>query len=82
MPPSRRTRRRLERRRAKQPRRSQSLSPLTRAGIVGAGILAIAGGAALLVAGNPASAERLGRIAGILILLGCAAIGVGLIGRL
>lgn len=42
----------------------------------------IAGGAVLLVAGTPQTANRLGRVAGILILLGIVAVGAAAIGHL
>jgi hypothetical protein len=57
------------------------LSPATRAGVAAIGILALAGGIGLLVAPAAGTAQRLGRIAGILILLGIAAVVVAALGR-
>jgi hypothetical protein len=42
----------------------------------------VLGGVALLAAAGTGTAQRLGRVAGILIVIGAAALAVGLIGRL
>jgi hypothetical protein len=46
------------------------------------GVALIGAGAALLVAGSPSNEARLGRLAGILILLGVVLAAAGAIGRL
>jgi len=79
---TRRGRRRRERQRAKRPPRGKQLSHATRAALVGAGLLAIIGGAVLLGAGGAGNAARLGRVAGILIIIGFVAIGAAAIGRI
>lgn len=81
MPPSRRTRRRLERQRAHRPARGRPLGVWGRLGLAVGGIAAVVIGVLLLAAGNRVTAHRLGRIAGILIILGLAAVAVAAIGR-
>ena len=78
---SRRSRRRFERQRARRPE-SRRLSPIVRLGLLIGGAVLIVAGAALLTAGGSANAARLGRLAGILILLGLVGVGVGIVGRL
>lgn len=58
------------------------MSFITRLGLLVGGSLMILAGAALLVAGGPQTATRLGRVAGILIVIGIVALVVGTIGRL
>jgi hypothetical protein len=56
------------------------MSPLARLGLAAGGIACVLGGIALLVAGGPGTASRLGRVAGILIVIGavaCIAAAVG-----
>ena len=56
------------------------MSPLARLGLAAAGVVCVLGGSALLVAGGPGTAARLGRVAGILIVIGvvaCIAAAVG-----
>ena len=80
--PSRRTRRRLERQRAKRATRVRRLSPLARLGLIVGGLLMIAAGIAILVAGSSGNAQRLGRLAGILILIGLIIAAAGAIGQM
>src|ERR687884_311521 len=82
MSSSRRTRRRRERARAKRVTPVRRLALPLRAALIVGGVIMIAGGVLLLARGNPDTDRRLGRLAGIVILLGCAAVLVGLIGRL
>jgi hypothetical protein len=51
-------------------------------GLAVGGVALVVGGVGLVAATGPANAARLGRVAGILILLGLVALGVALIGRL
>jgi hypothetical protein len=44
-------------------------------------VLAIGAGVVLLLAGGPGTAARLGRVAGILILLGAAGVGMAALGH-
>lgn len=53
-----------------------------RVALVGGGLVLIVGGVLLLTHGSAQNAARLGRLAGILILLGILGIGIGAIGRL
>jgi hypothetical protein len=56
------------------------MSPFARLGLAAGGILCVLAGSALLVAGGPGTAARLGRVAGILIVIGvvaCIAAAVG-----
>lgn len=79
---SRRARRRRERERARRPSASRGLPPLQRLLLTGAGLVMIFGGVALLAASASAgSAERLGRVAGILIVIGLVVLAIGMIGR-
>lgn len=79
---SRRRRRRHERERAKQRRPDCRMSAPARLGAVAGGIVLILGGIGLLIGGGGSNAERIGRLAGILILIGIALFGVGAWGRL
>lgn len=78
----RRSRRRFERKRVKERRPVRRLSMAARLGLVAAGALAVMAGIFLLAHGSAGNAERLGRISGILILLGLVCIGAGALGRL
>ncbi|MGH2448960.1 MAG: hypothetical protein ACRDFS_10220 [Chloroflexota bacterium] len=49
--------------------------------LLGGGVLLVAAGIALLTTGSFRNAARLGRLAGILILLGLVAVVIGVIGR-
>jgi hypothetical protein len=82
MSSSRRRRRRLERERAKRPTRSRGLSPPARVALALGGILMVAAGIGLLGHGGSATEARLGRLAGILILVGIVLLGIGAIGRM
>jgi hypothetical protein len=46
------------------------------------GVVMIAAGIALVGAGSSSNAERLGRLAGILILIGIVVVAIGAIGRM
>lgn len=78
---TRKSRRRRERSRAKNPARGSSLSLLARAGLIAAGVVLVIAGAALLIAGGAGNAARLGRVAGILIIVGIVIIVAGTVGR-
>lgn len=82
MPPSRRTRRKLERRRASRPQRDSRISVGSRLLLIAGGIVAVVVGIALLVHEAAPNAARLGRLAGILIVVGLVIAGIGAIGRL
>lgn len=58
------------------------MSPLARAGLIVGGVACVLGGVALLVAGGPGTAARLGRVSGILIVIGAIACITGAIGHL
>lgn len=79
---SRRARRRVERQRARRPARGRALSLFARLGLLALGLLSIGGGIALLTAGGPGTATRLGRVAGILIVIGSVAVIAAAIGRI
>lgn len=79
---ARRARRRRDRERIRRVRPTRSFSPLSRGLLLVGGILCILAGIALLTAGGPGNAARLGRIAGILILLGIIAGIFGAVGRM
>ena len=79
---SRKARRRSERARAKRPASTRALSPFARAGLIAGGVACILGGVALLVAGGPGTAARLGRVAGILIVSARLSASPALIGHL
>ena len=53
-----------------------------RLALITGGALLIALGVLLLAAGGPSTARRLGRVAGVVIVLGAVAMVVGAIGRL
>jgi hypothetical protein len=78
---TRRSRRRIARQRASRPVHAHRLGAGVRLGLVAAGGCLILAGALLLVAGGTQTAERLGRIAGILIVLGLVALGAAAIGH-
>lgn len=82
MSPSRRSRRRYERQRAKKPVRRRTVNPLTRIALVVAGALFVVGGIALVASGSAGNAARLSRIAGILIIVGLVLAGIGLLGKM
>jgi len=79
---SRKSRRRAERVRSKRRSTTQVVSPAARLGLIFGGVACIVAGAALLVAGGPGTAARLGRVAGILIVIGLVACIAGGIGHL
>lgn len=79
---SRKARRRADRTRAKRRSPTRSMSPFARVGLIAGGTACVVGGAALLVAGGPGTAARLGRVAGILIVIGLVACIAGAIGHL
>lgn len=79
--PSRRARRRLERQRLKRARPVRRLPLAARLALAIGGVAAILAGVVLLTSGSPGSATRLARLAGILILLGLAGIGIAILGR-
>lgn len=79
---SRKARRRAERARAKRPVQRRELSLAARVGLAAGGAVAILAGVGLLVSGTPSTEARLGRVAGILMLLGIAGIALAIIGRL
>lgn len=58
------------------------MAPLARVGLIAGGAACILGGAVLLVAGGPGTAARLGRVAGVLIVLGLVACIAGAVGHL
>ena len=80
MSSSRRARRRRERQRAKRHVSRRSYPVATRVGVGMAGVAAIVAGVALLLHGGPQTATRLGRVAGVLMVLGFVAIVVALRG--
>ena len=77
----RRARRKAERARARHPISRPGLSLAARAGLGALGVLALAGGVAILARGSAGNAERLSRVAGILILIGLALLFVAAFGR-
>lgn len=79
---SRKSRRRQQRQYAKRTRPITRLSPMMRIALIVGGLVAIMAGVALLARGDAQTAARLGRVAGILILLGLVGLGVGLVGKL
>ena len=79
--PSRRARRRIERRRAKHARPVRRLPLAARLALTLGGVAVIVAGIVLLTSGSPGTASRLARVAGILILLGVVGIGVAILGR-
>lgn len=76
MPSSRRARRRQDRARRKRPTQRRQLSVGTRIGMVAGGVVLVVAGVALLSAGQPATAHRLARLAGLLIVVGVALAGI------
>jgi formate hydrogenlyase subunit 3/multisubunit Na+/H+ antiporter MnhD subunit len=81
VPASRRTRRKLERKRAKRPARSNRIALGTRIAWMGGGAVLVLVGVALLIHETTSNAARLGRLAGILILIGLVCAAVGIVGR-
>ena len=78
---SRRARRRLERERAKRTGPSRPVPPLQRVLLLTLGLAMVIGGVALVAAAGTGSAQRLGRVAGILIVIGIVVVAVGMLGR-
>jgi hypothetical protein len=81
MSTSRKRRRRVERAREKREHRHLRLSPQARLTLVALGAAAITAGGVLLGHGDPVTVMRLGRVAGILILVGAVVVGIGAWGR-
>lgn len=79
---SRKSRRRSDRARAKRSRPAHALSLPVRIGLVSLGALLALAGVSLLIHADPQTANRLGRVAGILILIGLVLVGAGTIGHL
>jgi Flp pilus assembly protein TadB len=79
---TRKARRRDERTRSKRRPATGSMSPATRLALIVGGIACVLGGIALLVAGGPGTAARLGRVAGILIVIGVVASIAAALGHL
>ncbi len=77
----RRARRRIERERAHRTTSRHAISLFNRIGLAVVGLALIVGGILLVTSGSPGNASRLGRIAGIAIILGLVAIGVAIIGH-
>jgi hypothetical protein len=77
---SRRSRRRRERERAKQARVVRPVPRVQRLLLIGTGAVMVLGGVTLLAAAGTGSAERLGRVAGILIVVGLVVLAVGVVG--
>lgn len=71
----------MARRRASRPRRDTRMALGTRVGLVAGGLVATAAGVSLLVHESATNAARLGRLAGILILVGVIVAILGAIGR-
>jgi hypothetical protein len=71
----------LERSRAKRPARSTRIALGTRIAWLGGGGVLVLAGVALLIHETTTNAARLGRLAGILILIGLVCAVVGAIGR-
>ncbi|GAC1473194.1 MAG: hypothetical protein PVSMB7_26830 [Chloroflexota bacterium] len=71
----------MERERDRRPKRERRFTPVQRVGLILLGLLMIAAGAALLVRGNSGTAARLGRVAGIMILVGVVLAVLGGVGR-
>ncbi|HZU12795.1 MAG TPA: hypothetical protein VFB58_08150 [Chloroflexota bacterium] len=74
----RKARRRAERQRQKRHERRAPSSPVRRVVVIAFGLVAIVAGVALITHGT--SAQRLARLAGILIVVGAAAILAGALG--
>lgn len=77
---SRKSRRKLERRRRRHPAPRQKSSPVVRLAIGLFGVLSVAGGVALLIHASSVNESRVARIAGILIVLGLAAVAAAAFG--
>ncbi len=71
----------MQRDRAKRPVHRHALLPAQRIGLAAVGIIVIAAGCLLLVSGGPGTTTRLGRVAGIMILLGVVAVVAAAIGH-
>jgi hypothetical protein len=55
--------------------------PLQRVLLLTLGLAMVIGGVALVAAAGTGSAQRLGRVAGILIVIGIVVVAVGMLGR-
>ncbi len=77
---SRKARRTLERRRRRHPVHRESSNPTVRLGTGLLGLLSLAGGVALLIHASSVNESRVARIAGILLVLGLAAIAAAVFG--
>lgn len=78
---SRRSRRRSERARARRTSQVRRLSAPARAGFVVLGVVLVATGIFLLADVSSGTAARLGRVAGILMIVGCVLVGLGAVGK-
>jgi hypothetical protein len=56
------------------------MSPASRIGLAALGVVLVAAGLALVLHGGSGNAERLGRLAGIMILVGLVLVGVSAFG--
>lgn len=79
---SRKARRRDERARSRRRPPTEKMSGLFRIGVAVVGVICVFGGIALLSAGGPGTAARLGRVGGILIVIGVVACIAAALGRL
>lgn len=79
---SRKARRRNERQRQKRPSQVPRLPAYARLLLAAVGLLLMGAGVLLLAGATPGTANRLGRLAGIAILLGVVAIVAAAIGHL
>jgi hypothetical protein len=79
---SRRSRRRYERARAKRPSQVRRVSAPARIGFIILGLVLVAAGIFLLADVSSGTAARLGRVAGILMIVGCVLVGVGAVGKI
>ena len=57
------------------------MPPLQRVLLLTLGLAMVIGGVALVAAAGTGSAQRLGRVAGILIVIGIVVVAVGMLGR-
>jgi hypothetical protein len=77
---SRKARRRLERQRARHPVRRRASSPVRRIGLGVLGSIGVISGAVLLLHATSVNESRIARIAGILIVVGLAALAAAALG--
>ena len=82
MSSSRKYRRRRERSRANRPAVQRRLSASRRLLLVALGVVLVVAGILLLIRGGPGTAVRLGRVAGILIIIGLVLMGVAAVGKM